>query len=176
MKTFEWDVWYEKQPKYVQEGLIAREKGLVSALKGERIEHKKERKIRIAVDKEVRNLTRKLENVREQRREKSDCVKGEYIQNLLGSGNLIELYPVDDEGDELCAICLYVERVENKSLSMDHDHKTGRNRGQLCMDCNTGLGKFFDRPDLLIRAATYVSEALTRDYVSTIVNAGKLAQ
>lgn len=44
-----------------------------------------------------------------------------------------------------------------KALSIDHCHKTGKIRGLLCYLCNTGLGKFRESPNLLRKAANYVS-------------------
>lgn len=38
----------------------------------------------------------------------------------------------------------------------DHDHKTGAQRGLLCMHCNTAIGKFNDDPELLLRAIQYL--------------------
>ena len=54
-----------------------------------------------------------------------------------------------------CAICS--AQPDRKKLSGDHDHVTGRRRGLLCDRCNLGLGKFDDRPDLLLAAATYLA-------------------
>ena len=39
---------------------------------------------------------------------------------------------------------------------VDHCHKTGKVRGILCRNCNSGIGKLHDDPDLLRRAADYI--------------------
>lgn len=53
-----------------------------------------------------------------------------------------------------CAIC--GESEEGKALAVDHCHKSGCIRGLLCQNCNNGLGRFGDDPNLLDRAAAYV--------------------
>ncbi len=55
-----------------------------------------------------------------------------------------------------CAICGAPPRA-GQSLHVDHDHQTGRVRGLLCFNCNAGIGKFIDDPELLHRAGDYVS-------------------
>ena len=57
-----------------------------------------------------------------------------------------------------CLICKcdLPERLASRHL--DHDHETGKIRGVLCIDCNHGLGKFRDEPDLLLRAVVYLRE------------------
>ena len=52
-----------------------------------------------------------------------------------------------------CQICGSFE-----NLHMDHNHKTGEFRGILCKDCNTGLGFFRDKINLLLEAAAYLDE------------------
>jgi hypothetical protein len=54
-----------------------------------------------------------------------------------------------------CAICDEV-CPSGKRLAVDHDHVTDDIRGLLCMECNTGLGKFRDSPIALRYAADYV--------------------
>jgi hypothetical protein len=61
----------------------------------------------------------------------------------------------------LCAICGEPETVLDskrklRSLSLDHDHATGKIRGLLCTRCNNGLGNFRDNPDVLRKGALYV--------------------
>ena len=40
---------------------------------------------------------------------------------------------------------------------LDHDHETGQFRGWLCNDCNNGLGKFNDDPNVLRRGLAYLT-------------------
>ena len=54
-----------------------------------------------------------------------------------------------------CAICNN-ECVTGKRLAVDHDHETGQIRDLLCGNCNQGLGKFQDNPQLLNKAAEYL--------------------
>jgi hypothetical protein len=60
----------------------------------------------------------------------------------------------------VCAICRKPESASNqhglKRLAFDHDHATGRFRGLLCGNCNMGLGKFKDDPEILQRAIEYL--------------------
>ena len=50
-----------------------------------------------------------------------------------------------------CVIC-----GDTYGLVVDHDHRTGRVRGALCLRCNMGLGHFRDDPELLELAALYI--------------------
>ncbi|GHJ04172.1 endonuclease VII domain-containing protein [Streptomyces olivaceus] len=51
----------------------------------------------------------------------------------------------------LCAICLKAPAVQ-----VDHCHETGRVRGVLCFNCNSGLGLLRDDPEAMYRAADYL--------------------
>lgn len=64
--------------------------------------------------------------------------------------------------DNVCAICKKPESWTYKtgkvaSLSVDHDHETGKVRGLLCRDCNQSIGKFNDDASLLYSAYQYLS-------------------
>lgn len=70
-----------------------------------------------------------------------------------------------DEADEIlaaqngrCAICCRPAPERLGSMHLDHDHRTGAIRGFLCVDCNHGLGKLRDSPELLLRAVVYLRQ------------------
>jgi hypothetical protein len=53
----------------------------------------------------------------------------------------------------LCALC-----KTNPATQVDHDHKTGRVRGILCLHCNAGMGAFHDDPAIIERAIRYLEQ------------------
>lgn len=71
-------------------------------------------------------------------------------------------YEMFTKQNGVCAICRQPETEKRldkiRSLSIDHDHKTGKVRGLLCMHCNAGLGNFRDSSEALIIAAQYLKE------------------
>ena len=59
----------------------------------------------------------------------------------------------------LCAICRTdTPGRDDQHFAIDHDHTTGHVRGLLCQRCNSGLGFFSEKPDLLRVAALYLEE------------------
>jgi hypothetical protein len=55
----------------------------------------------------------------------------------------------------VCEICSQKCKT-GFSLSVDHCHRTGKVRGLLCVECNTGIGKLKDSPKLLFKAISYL--------------------
>lgn len=62
-----------------------------------------------------------------------------------------------EEQQGCCAICKKHSIYFKRRLAVDHDHKTGKVRGLLCMFCNTALGKFEDDVNILKNAVKYLS-------------------
>ena len=54
-----------------------------------------------------------------------------------------------------CAICEKPFKGKVRPCT-DHCHNSGKVRAFLCSNCNTGLGMYKDRPELLRRAAEYL--------------------
>jgi len=53
--------------------------------------------------------------------------------------------------DGNCTIC-----KRRPGTHFDHHHKTGKHRGWLCQQCNTGLGMFKENIDILLSATDYI--------------------
>lgn len=54
-----------------------------------------------------------------------------------------------------CQLC-GLKPKNSTSLVIDHEHTSRKIRGVLCVNCNHGLGKFMDNPELLNKAADYI--------------------
>ena len=57
-----------------------------------------------------------------------------------------------------CAICGTTKTGKRKAFHVDHCHGTGRVRGLLCGNCNSGIGNLRDDVGLLQRAIEYLTE------------------
>lgn len=56
----------------------------------------------------------------------------------------------------VCAICKKPEKSKNGRLCVDHCHLTGKVRGLLCGNCNTGIGKLGEDIAVLEAAIRYI--------------------
>ena len=75
---------------------------------------------------------------------------------------VVEVCAQWESQDGQCAICgdylVFRSPHASKTFHVDHDHRTGEVRGFLCGNCNTGLGRFKDNPDIVQAAATYLAQ------------------
>ena len=55
-----------------------------------------------------------------------------------------------------CLICGSHKDLFSKDLAVDHCHSTGKIRGLLCKNCNTGIGNFKDDVEIMKRAIEYI--------------------
>ncbi len=55
-----------------------------------------------------------------------------------------------------CALCMTPEPRGRGTFHVDHCHDTGKVRGLLCHNCNTGIGKLGDNVESLRRAVDYL--------------------
>ena len=53
--------------------------------------------------------------------------------------------------------------IVGATLCWDHDHKTGKHRGWICSNCNTGIGKLGDNVEGVQKAVDYLEEANSLD-------------
>jgi hypothetical protein len=76
------------------------------------------------------------------------------LKRLYGI-TLEEYVEMFDNQNGVCAICKKECKTKN-SLSVDHDHTTGKVRGLLCNACNRAIGMLGDNADILRKAAEYL--------------------
>ncbi len=85
--------------------------------------------------------------------------RGNQLQIKYGITATVYAEMLAEQGG-VCAICGLPETIMRAGrvmqLSVDHCHTTTEVRGLLCSDCNNGLGRFKDDPELLLRAAAYL--------------------
>lgn len=100
-------------------------------------------------DYQARYREANAETLRHKERERKFGISREIYSQMLQAQNGV------------CAICGNPETATRlgvvKALSVDHCHATGRIRGLLCSDCNTGIGKLKDDLKILQSAIQYLS-------------------
>ena len=74
---------------------------------------------------------------------------------------LSEYQKMHDAQGGVCLICGNEQTgrgKKNNQLAVDHNHKTGKIRGLLCTNCNTGIGNLRDSIEMLQKAIKYLEE------------------
>lgn len=66
-----------------------------------------------------------------------------------------------DFQDGVCAICSRKPKAGGKRMAVDHDHRTGRVRGLLCIRCNRMLGYYNEDQMLFLNAYAYLISPIT---------------
>lgn len=89
--------------------------------------------------------------------------KGENIkeQNLNWKGGLSKSQKLEIKAGrqkpEKCEICKIPSSFHKKGLYFDHDHKTGKFRGWICIRCNFALGYAQDNIEILKKMIEYLN-------------------
>lgn len=136
---------------------------------------KKHRQIhKVEISKRANRYYRTHKNeIAEQHKERKD-ERAEYQKKYrqTGKGKLIHKSPerslknrygitlkqydqMFEEQNGICAICGGINK-SGRRLHLDHDHKTGKIRGLLCGNCNTGIGMLKENIDILCNAISYL--------------------
>lgn len=106
----------------------------------------------------------------QEREEKREARRRYYLQWRGADTTGFDYQAMYEAQHGRCRICGRRERAKIargrrrriRALSADHDHRSRKIRGLLCRNCNHGLGYFRHDPQLLRRAATYLSSYISR--------------
>ena len=79
-------------------------------------------------------------------------LKINFNMSLEAYNNLLE------KQNHCCAICKKHENDNKRDLAVDHNHKTGKVRGLLCINCNRLIGYSKDNIETLENAIRYLKE------------------
>jgi hypothetical protein len=96
-----------------------------------------------------------------------ECKKCSALRNfnLYNRKKTVKPYKISvEEYDKLyelqngkCKVCGGINN-SGRRLSIDHDHKTGKIRGLLCIKCNSAIAQVNDNINLLLKLAIYLEE------------------
>jgi hypothetical protein len=85
--------------------------------------------------------------------QKSINLRGRVARYNMQADELRAMW-IEQEGR--CAIC--GDELSEDVFRIDHDHRTGKVRGLLCVSCNTGIGLLKDSQEVLLSAVQYLKE------------------
>ena len=117
----------------------------------------REKVIKQRIEYRNKNRERIAERAKEYRKNNEESIRNQKLIKKFGIG--VDEYNLLLESQNYkCAICGSKETGSHhtKYFSVDHDHKTGKVRGFLCLHCNTGIGSLLDNPILLSKAIDYL--------------------
>ena len=88
--------------------------------------------------------------------DKEKIIKRRHL--LKQYGLTIEAYETMLKGqDGGCAICGGPPGGKWNTFNVDHDHKTGKVRGLLCLNCNRAIGCIKDNPKIAQKIVDYLN-------------------
>lgn len=109
----------------------------------------------------VKRRKRNLEYVRKNREQRRRIMRKAHLKRRYGI-SVVEYDEMAKQQEYKCAICGRPEEshddLTNKTLCVDHNHKTGNVRGLLCRHCNILIGHMNDEPNIVDLAKQYLLE------------------
>ena len=92
---------------------------------------------------------------KEYRKRNKNKLRNEQLRIKYGISNKIYNKWLKEQKNR-CKICGININKLRRRLVVDHNHKTGENRGLICDSCNKGIGHFRDNPFILIKTINYL--------------------
>lgn len=103
----------------------------------------------------ARVVDARIADGREYLRQRRKLLRSKFALSLQDYESMLEAQ------DRRCAICRTNDPLSQRgNFYIDHDHTTRQVRGLLCINCNAGLGSFYDNTRLLFTAMTYLNRPM----------------
>lgn len=104
-----------------------------------------------------KNNKRRLAYLKDWAKKNPEKVREQKYRHRYGI-DISEYNRLLEEQGGSCKICKSKDKKRKNAefFAVDHCHKTGKVRGLLCYNCNSGLGKFKDDPELVEKALSYL--------------------
>ena len=99
--------------------------------------------------------------VLEHKRVKYKTAYESHLNTVLKCNYDISLEEYNDLLNKQNGVCAICEKAcsTGRRLCVDHDHKTNKVRGLLCLNCNRGIGNFKDSISTLRNATAYLENS-----------------